>query len=129
MKSPVCGAPLKGKRCDYCGYEDRMPVEKDISLNQIYCQKEELPGQHVIMDNPVFKSPEVAPGVSRKSKTVALLLCIFGGGLGAHKFYVGKSGMGILYLFTLGLFGFGWIIDIILIATGMFKDEFDLPLL
>ena len=45
-------------------------------------------------------------------KGVAILLCIFLGVLGAHKFYEGKIGMGILYLCTAGLFGIGWIIDI-----------------
>ena len=44
---------------------------------------------------------------------VALLLCIFLGEFGAHKFYEGKIGMGILYLCTCGLCGIGWIIDII----------------
>ena len=50
-----------------------------------------------------------------KNKWVALLLCIFLGLLGAHKFYEGKIGMGILYLLTAGLFCIGWIIDIIAI--------------
>ena len=70
----------------------------------------------------------IVPGISRKNKTTALLLCIFLGGIGAHRFYVGKGGTGILYLFTAGFFGIGWIIDIICIATGSFRDEFDLPL-
>ena len=59
---------------------------------------------------------------------VALLLCIFLGFFGAHKFYLGKIGMGILYLFTYGLFGFGWIIDIIMILVGTAKDKNGLPL-
>ena len=46
-----------------------------------------------------------------KNKWVSLLLCIFT--ICGHKFYEGKFGMGILYLFTGGLFGIGWIIDII----------------
>lgn len=46
-----------------------------------------------------------------RSKWVALLLCFFLGYLGAHKFYEGKTGMGILYLFTVGLFGIGTLID------------------
>ena len=73
-------------------------------------------------------NPGVVPGVSKKNKMVALLLCIFLGVLGVHRFYVGKIGTGLLYLFTGGLFGIGWIIDIILIAVGSFKDQFDLPL-
>ena len=50
-----------------------------------------------------------------KSKWVALLLCFFLGIFGAHKFYEGKAGMGVLYLLTLGLFGIGVIVDCIAI--------------
>lgn len=42
-----------------------------------------------------------------------LLLCLFLGGFGVHKFYRGKIGMGFVYLFTGGLFGIGWLIDVI----------------
>ena len=52
--------------------------------------------------------------VSRKK---SLLLCIFLGYFGAHKFYERNTKMGFIYLFTLGFFGFGWIIDIFLIAS------------
>ncbi len=52
-------------------------------------------------------------GVRMKNKWVAFCLCLFLGYLGAHKFYEGKAGMGILYLFTFGLFGIGWFIDCI----------------
>ena len=50
-------------------------------------------------------------------KWVAFVLCLLLGYLGVHKFYEGKAGMGILYLFTAGLFGIGWIVDIISILT------------
>lgn len=60
--------------------------------------------------------------VSEKDWLVTLLLCIFVGGLGAHRFYVGKIGTGILWLVTLGLFGFGTIIDLIIIIMGKFSD-------
>jgi len=53
-----------------------------------------------------------------KNKTTAILLCLFLGGLGAHKFYEGKMGMGILYLFTWGLFGIGVLVDLIKYITG-----------
>ena len=46
-----------------------------------------------------------------KNKWVALLLCIFLGFFGAHKFYEGKVGMGILYIFTGGLFCIGLFVD------------------
>ena len=66
--------------------------------------------------------------MSQKSKTVDLLLCIFLGGLGVHRFYEGKIGTGILWLCTVGLFGIGWLVDIILIATGKGKDKDGLPI-
>ena len=46
-----------------------------------------------------------------KNKWTAFFLCLFLGCFGAHKFYEGKTGRGILYLFTFGLFGIGWMID------------------
>ena len=51
------------------------------------------------------------------SKPVALILCLFAGYLGAHKFYEGKIGLGILYLFTLGLFFIGVIVDFFVILS------------
>ncbi|MCL2864768.1 MAG: TM2 domain-containing protein [Lachnospiraceae bacterium] len=51
-----------------------------------------------------------------KRKMISLLLCIFT--ICGHKFYEGKIGMGIVYLFTGGLFGIGWIMDIIKLAIG-----------
>lgn len=48
-------------------------------------------------------------------KWTAFWLCVFLGEFGAHKFYEGKVGMGLIYLFTAGLFGIGWVIDAILI--------------
>ncbi|ODP27978.1 putative membrane protein YozV [Paenibacillus nuruki] len=60
---------------------------------------------------------------SRKSNLVSLLLCIFFGYLGIHRFYVGKVGTGLLMLFTAGLGGVWVIIDIIIIILGKFRDK------
>lgn len=51
-----------------------------------------------------------------RNKWVALVLCIFLGWLGVHKFYEGKVVMGFIYLFTMGLFGLGWLCDIVILA-------------
>ena len=51
------------------------------------------------------------------NKWVSLCLCIFLGFFGAHKFYEGRGGMGIVYLLTGGLFGIGWFIDIFSILS------------
>ena len=63
------------------------------------------------------------PGVSDKDRMTTLIICVLLGLVGGHQFYVGKIGKGVLYLFTGGLFGIGWIIDIISLATGSFKDS------
>ena len=51
----------------------------------------------------------------QRNKWVAFFLCLFLGFIGAHKFYEGKSGQGVLYLLTLGVFGIGWILDTIIL--------------
>ncbi|MBN1329843.1 MAG: NINE protein [Candidatus Heimdallarchaeota archaeon] len=71
----------------------------------------------------------MAPPSSPKSRTIALILCIFLGWLGIHRFYVDKIGTGILYLCTEGLFGIGVLVDFILILTGSFTDGAGLPLI
>lgn len=48
-----------------------------------------------------------------KNTKTELLLCLFLGWAGGHKFYRKKIGMGILYLLTLGLFCIGWWGDLI----------------
>lgn len=47
------------------------------------------------------------------NKWISFILCLYLGYFGAHKFYEGNSKLGIVYLCTLGLFGIGWIIDIV----------------
>lgn len=60
--------------------------------------------------------------VSPKSRMIALLLCLFFGVIGAHRFYAGKTGTGLLYLFTGGFGGLGVLIDLFMILTGGFRD-------
>lgn len=60
---------------------------------------------------------------SDKNWLAALLLCLFLGGIGVHRFYVGKVGTGILQLITLGGCGIWTLIDLIMIITGSFTDK------
>jgi len=62
-------------------------------------------------------------GVSPKSRLSALLLVLFLGMVGAHRFYVGKIGTGILQVVTFGGFGIWMVIDAVLIAAGAFRDK------
>lgn len=59
---------------------------------------------------------------SDKSRGVALALCIPLGVFGAHRFYAGKIGTGLLQLCTIGGMGLWWLYDLILIAAGEFRD-------
>ncbi len=47
----------------------------------------------------------------QRSKWVALLLWLFLGFVGGHKFYEGKILMGVLYILTFGLLGIGLVVD------------------
>ena len=67
-------------------------------------------------------------GTSDKKKSTALILCIFGGILGLHYFYVGRIGKGFLYMCTMGLFMIGWVADIFKILLGSFRDNVGVPL-
>jgi TM2 domain-containing membrane protein YozV len=61
--------------------------------------------------------------MSDKKILPVFLLFFFLAWLGVHRFYVGKFGTAILFIITLGGVGIWWIIDLILIVTGNFKDK------
>lgn len=95
---------VKTKFCKFCG--EKIPEEAVLCT---FCgrQVEELKGAQpqVIINNSnentntnvnVNKNYSSSRG-HEKNKWVALILCIFLGYFGAHKFYEGKMGMGILY--------------------------------
>lgn len=132
---PQCGAPVAAgqMRCDYCGAAIDNAQQPVNVQPQPYAQPHPQPngqpqtyGQPQPYAQPYGQQPYAQPygqpsanpamfGVRVKNKWVSFLLCLFLGYLGAHKFYEGKVGMGILYLFTGGLFGIGWFIDCIVL--------------
>ncbi len=65
---------------------------------------------------------------SPKNWIVTLLLCWFLGVYGAHRFYAGKIGSGVLQLLTLGGLGIWTLIDLIMIIVGSFNDNDGLPI-
>jgi len=60
--------------------------------------------------------------VSEQSRSVALVLAIFGGWVGLHRFYTGRWKTGLAMAFTMGGMGIWWIYDLILIGAGEFRD-------
>lgn len=101
---PQCGAPIDSgaSECKFCGEKlavqqvvQQMANQQAVPQQQIvYAQPQP---QVVINQQPVYTTA-INPAWPVKNKMVAGLLGIFLGGLGIHKFYMGKIGMGILYL-------------------------------
>ena len=60
--------------------------------------------------------------LSDKEFLPTLLLCLFVGMLGIHRFYAGKIGTGILMIVTLGGLGIWVLVDFIMICIGSFRD-------
>lgn len=122
MENNTTTQEVKTKFCKHCG--EKIPEDAMLCT---HCgrQVEELKTQaqqpSIVINNEntnVNKNANIngAMGFGRpKNKWVALALCFFLGFLGAHKFYEGKAGLGVLYLFTAGIFGIGIFVDFITI--------------
>ena len=125
---PACGVPVASPQqekifCSKCG--------KDIDKDAIVCpacgvpttnfqqqQQQQAPAPINVTVSNVNTNTNTNTNMmgmagfgKPKNKWVALLLCIFLGYFGAHKFYEGRILMGIIYMFTVGLFFVGVVID------------------
>tara|TARA_B100001142_G_scaffold126848_1_gene128738 strand:+ start:2151 stop:2792 length:642 start_codon:yes stop_codon:yes gene_type:complete len=79
-------------------------------------------GQEVKIIEANNKSYKPTDELSDKEFLPTLLLCLFVGMLGVHRFYVGKIGTGVAMIFTLGGLGIWVLVDFILICIGSFRD-------
>ena len=60
---------------------------------------------------------------SHRSYIVMIILCFFLGTLGIHRIYAGKVGTAFLMFITGGGLLIWWLIDLIIIIIGSFKDQ------
>lgn len=75
------------------------------------------------LHNPITGEPRMKLEISTDKRLLPVfLLCFLGGGLGLHRFYVGKTGSGILMIVTFGGMGIWWLIDLIKILSKSFED-------
>ena len=99
---PQCGAPIdpNATECKFCG--EKLAVQQTAQQTQpqqVYIQQ---PQPQVIIQQAAPQQPAYTSGINPswpiKSKVAAGILGILLGGIGVHKFYLGKVGMAILYL-------------------------------
>lgn len=104
------------KFCKFCGQQIPMEAVLCVKCGR---QVEQLQGVQTVNPQVIINNapPVVYRNGTPKDKWVAFVLCFFFGIFGAHCFYEGRVGAGLLRLFTVGLFGIGWLVDLITILT------------
>lgn len=138
IQAPHTQQDLNTKFCKHCGEK----IDKDCVVcpkcgKQVEELKADVAQPQVVINNS-NSSNNVNTNNNRvggygqdypyKSKIAAIIICLFLGGFGIHRFYVGKVGTGIIWLFTAGCFGIGWLVDFIMILVGAFRDKAGMPL-
>ena len=123
--------------CDYCGKPYCKECLAEIR-GKYYCREHAV---YAFSEKPQYAAPATPTPVvvnnyihpsydtyPYKSRLAAAILCLFFGVLGFHRFYVGKIGTGLIWFFTAGFFTIGWILDLIFIILGFFRDKAGYPL-
>lgn len=116
---PECGATVRvTKFCNHCGAEIDNDCVICVNCGKQVAQLQNVQPNLVITNTNTNVNANVnaVHGARKpKNKWVAFLLCLFLGYFGAHRFYEGKIGTGILWLVTGGLLFVGVFFDLIAI--------------
>lgn len=108
-------------------FTERIPIYKDKALNDM-CNDLEFSShtkEKIKVDKngiAYIKKHNRWYIASSEDPEGLFYLTLFGGWLGLHKFKTDKR-KGLLYFFTFGLFGFGWLFDILEFLLGIKKDD------
>lgn len=125
LKCENCGADLKINsetkevKCEYCHtkfkvdhgmlFEDMEQAGYEFERGKLRAQKEYRDQQLKALYGNVLGGGDITP-------VLEFIITFFFGIVGVHKFMKGQVGMGVLYIFTFGLFGIGWLYDVIVAA-------------
>lgn len=111
---------IKFITCEWCRETNKNPNFTGIP-SPTTTQKVSTTPKNQTINNPNSETIQSVKTASSRhfgrsvNKWVSFVLCFFLGYFGAHKFYEGKITLGFVYLVTFGLFGIGWLIDLIII--------------
>ena len=109
----LTGISTPNKRLDYLTrlYAKANTPQSDTPLgySQFNTKNNANNKEGVSMNEATTPETETAPVAAESDKRIlpAFILCFFLGIFGAHRFYAGKIGTGILHLITLGALGIG----------------------
>ncbi len=134
LKCKTCGSNSFKKinndtyECKYCGFQVRKKFAKCPD-----CETEENDNIKVVdklSENSENQTQDGSLDDIKKEKNdkhnfalVKLLLCIFLGQFGVHRFLEGKIFSGLLFVFTHGFFGIGILCDIIRLAKELSRNS------
>ena len=112
VERPQAGVPIPNGVTKFCAQCGNVIAREAVVCPLCGCQVAAF--QQIQPAVIINNNNNLAQGTQKpKDKWVAFFLCFFLGVFGIHRFYEGKFGTGLLYLFTGGLFGIGWLVDII----------------
>ncbi|HLH63943.1 MAG TPA: TM2 domain-containing protein [Ktedonobacteraceae bacterium] len=116
---------------NFQSYDPREPQQQQAQWQAPSPQQQEWQARPYSAPPQYGQYPGQVPLVAmepQKSWLATVLLCQFLGHLGIHRFYTGRIVSGIFQLLTLGGFGIWTLIDLIMILSGDFKDQYNRPL-